>query len=117
MNVREYYLENGHEMVAPIERYLFDLFSETHGLPENLTTVCWFHSTRTTESNMFIEGILPLGDSLPLVWDMLIDNAPSKQVSDDLSELRSSGKMGSAFNGKIAKPIDAGPFATLVKKH
>ena len=114
-NVPEYYLENGKYINIPMEYYLFDHVKQIIGPPEIITTVCWFHSTRTTQNNIYKEGILPLANSLARVWEMLIENAPSSEIGSRLRPLKDGGVMNSTYNAKISKAVEAGPFATLVK--
>jgi len=52
------------------EECLRAVMKATGGEPRYDRT-CWFHLTRTTPGNKFEQGLLPLGESIDLIWELL----------------------------------------------
>ena len=82
--------------------------------PELPEWICWFHFTRTSLSNDFGEGILPLGKVLSRLWVQLIRTAPSSEVSKNLQALRENGVPDFQYRLKAPCSMHWGPFGYLV---
>ena len=75
----------------PPEEYLLNFVTEKLGPPKKITSVCWFHTTRTNKENEFLEGIYPLGMVLDILWETLISNAPSPEIAEHLTQMKEGG--------------------------
>lgn len=101
---------------ATPDEFLFDCVVNELGEPELPDEICWFHFTRTTSACSFKEGILPLGDVLPKVWDTLIDIASSPSEKGNLRHLRESGVPDFQYGLKAPNSFHWGPYGYLVRE-
>ncbi len=96
--------------------YLRILFEEEFGEPKaQLKAVAWFHLTRTVRSCDFSEGILPLGQVLDRIWEMLDSLLGDSQQKSNLSIMRAFVVQDSLFKLKLKNDIHHGPYAMLVR--
>lgn len=102
-------------ILIPSEEYLLNFVTEKLGHPKEFTSVCWFHTTRTTKENEFSEGIYPLDSVLDILWETLISNAPSSETKDQLALMKESGVVNHHYLDKTTNPIHSGPYAILVR--
>jgi hypothetical protein len=83
---------------------------------------CWFHFTRTLETNRFEDGILPLGESIDLVWQALfslLERGLSKVEWDSFREhveSDSCSRSGCLYQLKLRNPRLWGPYALLIRE-
>lgn len=85
--------------------------------------ICWFHATRTTESNRFAEGISALQDMKEPIWRFLFSLASASNWIDELSwqrfrsevETKYSSQSAGLYGMKIADSFHWGPYAFLVR--
>lgn len=108
------YKEHWESITIPSEDYLYKFCLDNLGAHDTLSSVCWFHLTRTTEENLFENGILPLGCVLDNLWAMLVSKAPSKEVKDNLLKIKSKNN---SYLYTLKAPDEAhwGPYAILVR--
>lgn len=104
------------ELEIPSDEYLFLEVVAQFGMPRNPTSVYWFHLTRTTRSNDFSQGLMPLGEVLELLWKTLIELAPSPLVKRNLLDLKNSGVNNFHYNLKSPDKFHWGPYAILVRE-
>ena len=115
INIHKIYEENGRDIMVPPEDYLFSYIEKLLGSPSVVTSVCWFHTTRTTQCNIYSRGILPLGAVLDDIWNVLIENSPSTEIRDSLSRLKDKGSSSFQYNLKVSDQIHWGPYGILVR--
>ena len=107
------YYETGDEL-------LIHLFEEKHNKHYKIDVTCWFHLTRTFESNRFTEGILPTGENIDLIWDSLFSllghKLSKKEWNKFKEKLESDEKnfLADQYRLRINKAY-SGPFAILNK--
>lgn len=99
----------------PPEEYLYNHILSTIGKHKPLTSIFWFHLTRTTEENEFKDGLLPLGQSLDFVWETMLDLANDEQTRRNLTSMRQLGVRNMHYEAKHKDKIHWGPYAILVK--
>ena len=101
--------------------YLIDemirmLFEEKFGSPiTGIHEVCWFHLTRTPESNLFKEGILPLGEALKSIWNTLLSIFRDTEHYPKLLSLKGHGVSDYHYALKVPDKFHWGPYAMLIK--
>lgn len=92
-------------------------FDQNFGSPRQpVIGISWFHLTRTSEGTRFSEGILPLGEALPKIWEMLASILKTKKKKQRLRELRTNGVPNFQFNLKVPQKLLHGPYAMLVRE-
>lgn len=99
----------------PPEEYLYNYIVDTFGDHKPLTSISWFHLTRTTEENDYKAGIFPLGQSLDYVWEIMLNLAQTDQVRRNLTSMRQLGVRNVHYEAKHNDPIHWGPYAILVR--
>ncbi|TQR19714.1 hypothetical protein [Psychrobacillus vulpis] len=83
---------------------------------------CWFHLTRTIPSTQFEDGLLPFGENLDYIWDLLFslqNGFISKgEWSDFRQLLESNSSIDSAFlyRHKLKYKDLWGPYAMLIRE-
>lgn len=83
---------------------------------------CWFHLTRTTPTNQFENGLLPLGENLDYLWDLLFflqkGFISKSEWSDFRNLLESSSSFDSAFQYQLKynDKIHWGPYGMLIRE-
>ena len=91
--------------------------------------VCWFHLTRAPSSANFSKGVLPLNQSLNLIWDFLfslIKNDFSTEIWNQFKKFMTAGSVSNEnnlcsnlhrdFQTKINTSLHQGPYAMLIKE-
>ncbi|NDV18185.1 hypothetical protein GO013_01975 [Pseudodesulfovibrio sp. JC047] len=101
--------------VAP-EEYLYDYAVEKFGEPGETESVCWFHLTRTFESNDFSDGILPLSEALDLIWETLFLIFEGTKDYQNLKDMRENGVDDDKYNIKFDDSDHSGPYGMLVRE-
>lgn len=109
------YQKHWQEIDIPSKEYLYNYVAEKFGNHRSLASVCWFHLTRTTEDNEFENGILPLGESLEFVWEMVLCIAKDKQVRNNLALMKRSGVSDYHYKTKSRDVLHWGPYGILVR--
>ena len=98
------------------ERVLTAAFEEKYNTePGPLDSVCWFHLTRTLPGNNFSEGILPLPESLNILWETLFMLFKDSPHCENLKALKSQDLISERYQSRIKHPYLAGPYAVLVR--
>jgi len=106
---------------GPGHEVLFSAVSEKLSTPLfPYDQTCWFHLTRTVETNRFEAGILPAGDAMSFLWEFLynlLEGAVSKEdwekFKKDISTSRAS--YAEPFQWRVTDPTHSGPYAMLVR--
>lgn len=111
----DYIFENDSPSCSCEELIANEIFSRL-GKPKAIDAIMWFHCTRTIESNSYDDGLLPLKQSLPSVWDMLEYLAPSKAVQQNLAKMRTDGVDNHHYTSKVANSIDDGIYGFQVRE-
>ncbi|CAM0554886.1 hypothetical protein EHLJMEHL_00474 [Vreelandella titanicae] len=99
----------------PTEQYLYEQVIESLGEPLPLSSVVWFHCTRTCPDTDFSEGIAPLNDSLGRVWEIILRYAPEEYVRQSLLAMKESGVKDELYTLRTQDSIHWGPFGILVR--
>lgn len=115
IDIEQIYENEWDSLDIPSEQYLYNYIVDTFGDHKPLTSVFWFHLTRTTEENEFKDGVFPLGQSLDHVWDTMLSLAKDDEIRRNLSSMRHSGVNNYHYSAKHNDPIHWGPYAILVK--
>lgn len=116
LDIEDVYRKHGDEINVVAERYLYDYVVANIGNHKPLTSVCWFHLTRTNKGNEFKDGILPLGESLDMVWEMILNVIQDDKVRKELSLMWEAGDVGNSLYDMKSKESSCwGPYAMLVK--
>ncbi len=115
IDIDDIYRKHADEINVPAEEYLYKHTVDELGPHKLLASVCWFHLTRTMPSNHFRGGVVPLGQSLDTVWDMMLSLQRDKTIRDRLSKMRKSGVNNWLFDLKSKDPLHWGPYGILVK--
>lgn len=111
---REYKTKEIHE---PSEDYLRGLFHSRFGMPtQEWKSACWFHLTRVPPDTDFAEGILPLHDVLPRIWETLISLSQNENTRSNLIRLRDEGVPEYQYRLKTGSRLHSGPCAMLVRE-
>lgn len=96
--------------------YLKILFEKRFWPPKvQLDAVAWFHLTRTIKSSDFSEGVLPLGQALDRIWEMLSSILVAPEQKVNLATMRANGVRDFQFILKTKNDIHHGPYAMLVR--
>ena len=111
---REY--EKGTTVVGPHELLLRLLESRIGSPAQTFQHVCWFHLTRVPPDTDFAEGILPLHDALPRIWQTIISIPTDPGTKANLRKLQESGVPDYLYTLKTGNRLHSGPFAMLVKE-
>lgn len=91
-------------------------FEEKYNVePQPLDYVCWFHLTRTLPRNNFSAGILPLPESLEIIWETLFAVFKGSPHCKNLADLKSQDAISERYESRIKRPYLAGPYAVLVR--
>ncbi|BBT17353.1 hypothetical protein WP8S17C03_34020 [Metapseudomonas otitidis] len=99
------------------DTYLKILFEQEFGAPRvQLDTVAWFHLTRTVSASDFSQGILPLGQVLGRIWDMLDSLLDDPVQKANLAAMRVGGVDDFQYNLKSQDKFHHGPYAMLVRE-
>ena len=98
------------------DEYLHDYVVEKLGEPDKTESVCWFHLTRTLDGNDFSDGILPLSQSLDLIWETLISIFEGSEISKNLKLMEENGVDDFQYNLKCDDSEHAGPYGILVRE-
>lgn len=115
VDVHGVYEEYGRHIEIPSEEYLLNYVCDKLGEPSVISSVCWFHTTRTAVTNSFDNGILPLGEVLGEIWNTLVSLAPNKQIKTELEKLKSVGSANFQYNLKVSDEVHWGPYGILVR--
>lgn len=81
-----------------------------------ITRTYWFHLTRVPLNTQFEDGIVPLSDALPRVWDTLQHIFAGTHHSQQLKAMELEGVPDFQYNLKTGGPEHWGPYAMLVKE-
>lgn len=113
LNIEKVYQDSWRSLEAS-EDYLYEYAIDNLGLNQKLSSVCWFHLSRTLQSNEYKEGILPLNQVLDDIWSNLVDFAPNLEVAKRLKDLNKS-VLDFQYNLKTSDSLHLGPYAVLVR--
>lgn len=105
---------HSHDM--PFSDYLYEKAIEDFRHEPAFEKVAWFHLTRTHPDNEFTHGILPLGQVINPIWEILIAGLRDTLQQEQLRELKSKGTIDFQYNLKSPNPIHWGPFGVLVRE-
>jgi len=117
-DIDRYYTLNPNSYDRPNELLLSKVLSSDQ-LDIEFDCVCWFHLTRTVQTNKFEEGILPLNKAINLIWDFLYALVDQELDLNEWNKLKldymASPPLNSAFSKLIGEPT-YGPYAVLVRE-
>ena len=100
---------------APIGQFLYEYIVGKLGHHLELSSVVWFHCTRTSPDNQFLDGVSPLNDSLPKVWQILMDLAPERTIQEKLLAMKEKGVSDDLYALRTQNSIHWGPYGILVR--
>jgi hypothetical protein len=88
---------------------------------DNITIdrTCWFHCTRTVETNTFEQGILPLSDCIDAIWSSLYDLIKDQFPRDDWDSFRANLPYCTSamiYIMRVNQSCQWGPYAWLVRE-
>ena len=112
-------LENIYESQTPAhppDEFLYRAIVAKFGPPKPLNQVCLFHLTSVAPNTTFDGGILPLGESIEILWDTLLKIFIGTKIHKNLTDLRSQGVKDHLYSLKTPDPFHWGPFAMLVRE-
>lgn len=98
------------------DEYIFQKAIERFGDTADPEFVCWFHLTRTTPDNTFKQGILPLGNALNGIWEVLNNIFKDSVHQKNLTALKETGVKNYHYNLKTPTPFHWGPYAMLIRE-
>lgn len=105
------------ESLPDYDLFLYERACAILGNPRLPTELCWFYCTRVPAGTTFDEGILPLGQVLPLLKDTLLnlleDTAAKRAIDQAFAR---EGGFGFHFGNKLGNPLHWGPYAILVRE-
>lgn len=116
IDIEQIYEQHGDDIDIPPGEYLYTYIESKLGAHNRLESVCWFHFTRTLRTNNFTAGILPLGQSLELIWGTMLDVTEGTPVHSNLLKLKESRLDDFQYQLQSNDPFYWGPFAFLVKE-
>ena len=88
LDIDIFYQEHGRTIPIPSEDYLYNFVLDEFKVHKPLSSVCWFHLTKTFDGSLFINGILPLGDVLDEIWSGLISKSQNSKIKNNLIKLK-----------------------------
>lgn len=100
---------------------LFDQFNSTFIPSLNYDKTIWFHLTRTSPSNDFKNGILPLGVVINDIWDSLYELASDFISREGWYKFRETLEVGNGgwlahlYQMKTSNKFHHGPYAMLIR--
>lgn len=119
VDVERFYSDNPHHPDPPEHLVLSEVRKVTT-LPGRYDRTCWFHLTRTTATNNFEHGILPLDQCKDVIWDFLYSLARKRVSAEEWGEFRRD--MGAShyaylYGMKVSNSLHWGPYALLTRDH
>lgn len=115
IDLDELYEERHRAPSVPAEQYLYEYAVKKLGGHLELSSVVWFHCTRTSADNTFIDGISPLNESLEKVWDILLACAPEKTIRRNLLTMKEKGVKDDLYALRTQNSFHWGPYGILVR--
>jgi len=115
IDIEDIYEKQWMQIDVPSEQYLYNYILENIGPHDELSNVYWFHLTRTTKDNMFHDGILPLGESLSIIWDTILGVTENNIIHANLLTMKNNGVQDDLYNLKVPDSFHWGPYAILVQ--
>lgn len=113
-NIDNYY--NGNKPHLSPEKVIIHSFekhfSQIRYFPSK---IYWFHSTRTYKGNRFNRGILPLSESLDIIWDIIMTVFRGTNHYNKLVKLRTMEDFDFQYSLKTNNNLFGGPYGILVK--
>lgn len=117
LDVEKFYSENrGYPYDAP--HLLFEKIKAEASCHIQFDAVCWFHLSRVPSPLSFENGILPLGEQVEAIWDLLRKIVGKRSSDSEWAEFRQEmGDSHSAFlyRMKLNDPDHWGPYGMLVR--
>jgi len=119
VNFEDFHKGNPYHAPSPVD-HLFCAVRTAFPSRMDFDQTCWFHITRTVETNTYEQGILPTGQQIDSIWNFLyslLDGSLSKKEWNKFRRNISKSNKNPAYQYglRIKKPIYWGPFAFLVK--
>jgi hypothetical protein len=119
LDLDQFYRDNPRHPLPPEDLVSAEV-RKSATLPGTYDRTCWFHLTRTITTNNFEQGILPLGERLEVIWDLLYSLARKHVSAEEWIEFRRD--MGSHHHAglywmKVSDPMQWGPYALLIRDH
>lgn len=113
---------SGHD--APFEQVVFSVFNRLIGKNAGvISQVAWFHITRADRyrNSFSSDGIMPLRDNLPAIWDYLYslvrdEISPADWIAFKGSMESSSSHWANLYRMKVGDKLHWGPFGFLVRE-
>jgi hypothetical protein len=117
LDVERFYSENrGYPHDAP--HLLFERIRAESRSPIQFDAVCWFHLSRVLSAHSFENGILPLGDQVDSIWNVLRGLVGRRSSDSEWAAFREKmGDSHSAFlyHMKLNDRDHWGPYGMLVR--
>lgn len=110
------------EMHESTSDFLFSYIRDETDCKADFDKTCWFHCTRTLKSNSFKEGILPLKEVIPKIWDFLFDLSEGQLTRKQWADLKrfidySQYHYANLYRMKWADvKLHGGPHALLIRE-
>lgn len=93
---------------------LFEQSFKRHPAP--LQRVFWFHLTRARAGSDFRNGLLPLDDALPELWQTILTVFRGTTYESGLRLLKENGVPNHHYCLKVGQPLHGGPYGMLVRE-
>jgi hypothetical protein len=117
LHVERFYAEN-RDYPHDAPHLLFERIKAEASSAIRFDAVCWFHLSRVTSPTTFENGILPLGEQVNAIWDLLRTIVGARISDSEWAEFREKmGDSHSAFlyHMKVKDPDHWGPYGLLVR--
>lgn len=120
-NLEEFYESNSDFHLSSDKLFLVKLKEISNRSSFHFDKTNWFHLTRTIRANQFEKGILPLGESLDYLWDLLFSLQNGYLSLSEWNQFRyflESTSYSDAFQYqlKYKDEFHWGPYAMLIRK-
>jgi hypothetical protein len=119
LDLERFYQENRY-YPRPPEDLLYYEVRKVSTLPSTYDQTCWFHLTRTIPLNNFEQNILPLGQCINGIWDLLhslvkraISSAEWTAFMEDMGDHHNAG----LYAMKVSDETHWSPYALLSRDH
>lgn len=121
-NLEDFYECNPDFHLSPDKLFLVKLKEMSNRSSLDFDKTNWFHLTRTIPTNQFEKGILPLGESLDYLWDLLFALQNGFLSLHDWKQFRffieSKSSYDAAFQYQLKYKDEFywGPYAMLIRE-
>ncbi len=117
LDIKRFYIDNS-DYPEDAKRLVFSVVTNDAPSVPDFDQVCWFHLTRTVETNTFEQGILPLSKQIDSIWDFLytlVDEGFPKAKWNFFRQALGNDDYAHLYRMKTSDPLHWGPYAILIR--